>query len=283
MDIEFAVVILGVGCYVVSSLLAAASLLGFRASGERVALILMGLGGAALAGVLISRGLRPGSIPAFNRFDAFTCYGLAISAAYLLWSAYRYTRGIAGILIPYATILLLCGVPALRQTGGAPAPGQGVLLTLHVMTAYAAFGLFTLASLSAVAYLMQDSNLKHKRFGVVWERLPSLGALDHIMSRLVGVAFLLLTVSIVLGFVLVHKIGGGDAWLTDPKIAATVAMWILLAVFVHMRASADRHGRGVALVAVCGLACLLFVFVGAQLVAPTVHSFMQVGLGVNAP
>ena len=283
MDREFIVSIFGVVCYVVASLLAMASLLGYRPKGERAAITLMIFGAVILAGVLVLRGAGFTAIPGFNRFDAMTLYALALSGAYGIWSVYRYTRGIAGILIPYATLLLLCGISAFKQEAGAPAQLQGAVMMLHVATAYAAFGVFTLASISAVIYLMQDSNLKNKRFGVVWERLPSLESLDHIMSRLVGVAFLLLTVSIVIGFMLVRELGGGDEWVRDPKVVATAILWILLAVFVHLRASSDRHGRGIALVAVFGLGCLLFAFMGVHLVAPSLHSFIQVGLGAGGP
>ncbi|MEI7902420.1 MAG: cytochrome c biogenesis protein CcsA, partial [bacterium] len=237
--IERTLAVLGVACYVASSLLAVVALFGPRPRGERAALALMTVGGTALASVLVFRWLQATSIPVFSRFEALTCYVLALSGAYLMLAAYRYMRGIAGILIPYATVVLLGGISTLAMDAGTPVPMGGPWLALHVVTAYVAYGVFTLASIHAVVYLMQDSNLKHKRLGVVWERLPSLETLDHIMSRLVGIAFLLLTVAIVLGFVLIHASGGGDKWVTDPKVLATIAMWIMLAVFVHMRASAD--------------------------------------------
>lgn len=283
MDREFIVSILGVGCYAVASFLAVASLLGFRPKGERVAITLMTVGGLILTGVLVFRGVGFTSLPAFNRFDALTAYALALSGAYGFWSAYRYTRGIAGIVIPYATLLLLCGISALKLNGGDPAPLQGPGMIFHVATAYAAFGVFSLASISAVAYLIQDSNLKHKRLGVVWERLPSLETLDHLMSRLVGVAFLLLTVSIIAGVILIRSMGGGEEWILDPKVLATAILWVLLAVFVHLRASSDRHGSGIALVAVFGLGCLLFAFMGVHLIAPSLHSFIQMRPMVGGP
>jgi ABC-type uncharacterized transport system permease subunit len=283
LDSIYIISIAGVGCYVVASLLALASLLGVKPRGERVAISMMTVGGVILAGVLVSRGVGLTSLPAFNCFDAMVLYALALSGAYGLWSAYRYTPGIAGILIPYATLLLLCGVSAFRMHGGVPAPVQGPGLMLHVATAYGAFGVFSLASISAVIYLIQDGNLKHKRFGVLWSRLPSLETMDHITSRLIGVAFLLLTISILMGIVLIRRVGGGEEWVLDPKVLATVILWILVAVFVHMRASSDRHGRGIAMVAVFGLGCLLFAFIGVHLVAPSVHSFIQLGLGAGGP
>jgi ABC-type uncharacterized transport system permease subunit len=283
LDIELTVAVLGVGCYGVSSLLALASLFGAKPRGERAALALMAVGGIALAVVLAAHGVRAASIPAFNRFEALTSYALALSGAYLLLAVCRYTRGLAGILIPYATVILLCGVSTLGAEAGAPAPVQGPWLALHVLTAYAAYGVFTLASACATVYLMQDSNLKHGRCGVVWERLPSLETLDQLMSRLVGLSFLLFSMALAVGFLLVHRTGGGEEWFRDPKVGATVATWVLLAALVHMRASAGRHGRGVALVTVAGLACLLFTFIGVHLIADSVHAFLLIPGGATAP
>lgn len=273
----------GTVAYGLAALVVIASLIRDGTRRERLAVGLLALGAVLVLAVLAIRLFHAGGVPSLTRFDALAGYALALSGAYMLLTAYRHTRGIAVILIPYATLVMMYGVGALRMEPGVPPPVQGPWLVFHVLSAYAAYGVFTLAGIHAAAYLVQDNNLKNKRFGRVWERLPSLETLDHLMSRLVGVAFLLFTVSIVLGFALVHRSGGGDEWFTDPKVAATVATWILFAVFVHMRASADRHGRGIALIAVAGLVCLLFAFIGVHWVASTVHDFLQVNAGVSRP
>jgi ABC-type transport system involved in cytochrome c biogenesis permease subunit len=269
--------------YGAASVLAVLSLVRPGARRERGALLLLAGGALPLLAVLVIRGIRAGCIPSFGWFDALACYTMAATGVYLFTMARRYTPGIAGLIIPYLTAILLCGTPALRPEVGPPPSAQGLWLALHVVAAFTAYAVFTLGSVLAAAYLVQDHNLKHKYFGAVWERLPSLEALDHLMSRLMGLAFLLLSVSIILGFVLVHRTGGGDEWFTDPKVAATLATWVLFAVLVHMRASADRHGRGVALVTVAGLACLLFAFVGVHLIADSVHAFLQIRMGLTGP
>ncbi len=283
LPLETALGIGGTTLYCLSAVLALAALLRSGDRKDNAPVILLAGGMLLLTALLSMRLCCAGYVPVFSRFDALAGYTLALSAAYLLLSVFRPTRGIAAILVPYAAVCLLCGVSALRMGAGPPLPVQGFWLVSHVMSAYAAFGVFTLASLTAVLYLVQDSNLKRKRLGLVWERLPSLETLDHLMSRLAGVAFLLLTISVVLGFVLIRQSGGGDDWFTDPKVLATIVTWIVLAVFVHMRASADRHGRGIALMALVGLACLLFAFVGVPLVAHTLHSFLQMHSGVPPP
>jgi ABC-type transport system involved in cytochrome c biogenesis permease subunit len=282
-QIETLLAVGGTAFYALAAALVLASLAKTAEGRERAAVGLLVPGALLVLATLAARVVRAGGVPSLTLFDALAGYALALSGAYMLLTLYRRTRGIAILLIPYATLALICGIPALQMEPGPPPPVQGPWLVCHVLTAYAAYGVFTLAGLNAAAYLVQDSNLKHKRFGAVWARLPSLEALDHVMSRMAGAAFLLFTVSIVLGFSLVHRSGGGDEWFTDPKVAATVATWILFAVFVHMRASSDRHGRGIALIAVAGLVCLLFTFVGVHWFAGTVHDFLRIGAGEGGP
>lgn len=283
MGTEYSLALLATACYAASSLLAVLSLFADKPRDERAVLALMAAGGAVLAAALAVRGAHAEFVPIFSRFDALGVYVLALTVSTLALAACRTVRGVTGILTPYATLFLLLGLPGLRPGVEDPAPGQGPWLGLHVATAFLAYGVFTLAALHAAIYLLQDGNLKHKRFGVVWQRLPSLETLDQVMSRLAGIAFLLLTSSIVLGVVMVRATGGGDKWFTDPKVIATVVTWFLLAVFVHMRANSGRHGRGIALMAVMTLAWLLFSFIGIHLVAPSLHAFLVLGGGEAAP
>lgn len=277
---ECVIAALGLGCYLAAALLAVRALLGIRPRNERTAWVCLSAGWLIFAGVLTVRAVQTAAIPAFNCFEALTCYALALSAAYLVLMLTHPLRGIGSFLIPYVTLVLACGLPGMYVNAGPPPAIQNLWLALHVIMAFAAYALLSLASVLAVVYLVQDRNLKHKRLGRVWERLPALETLDHLMGWQLGLGFLLLTGSILLGITQIWRNSGGEEWLTDPKVGATAVTWILFAVLVHMRASAGRHGRNMAVVTVTGLLCLLFAFIGVHLVTHSVHSFVGI-LPVN--
>ncbi len=266
----------GTGFYVLAAVFAVWSLLLAEPRRDRWSLVSLSLGALCLLGVLSVLVVEAGCVPSFNRFDGLALYVLGLSTVYLLVNRHRSTRGVAGILFPFLALILLCGITAQGMDPGASAAIQSPWLVLHVIIGYLAYAVFSLASLNAAAYLIQDYNMKHKHFGPVWEKLPSLEILDLAMNRLVGVAFLLLTFSVMLGCLLVHQSSSAEQWITDPKVAAVAAAWILFAVLVHMRASSDRHGRGVAILTVVGLAFVLFAFVGVHWVSDSVHSFLKV-------
>jgi ABC-type transport system involved in cytochrome c biogenesis permease subunit len=266
----------GIGCYAVSSVLALVSLLHPANRGARLSLALMGAGAACLLAVLLHRVVGDGVMPTLTRFEAFSCYAVGVTAAYLVLMAVRPVPGLSSLIVPYLTAVLACGLPGVCLRAGPPPPLQGVWVWLHVLTAFAGYAVFSLASVLAAAYLVQDHNMKQKRFGLVWERLPTLETLDHLMGLQVGFGFALFTGATLLGAMLAHQSGWGGEWFTDPKVGAAAVTWILFAVLVHMRASANRHGKRMALVTIAGLLCVLFTFVGVHLVADSVHRFIQI-------
>ena len=240
----------------------------------------MSLAAACLAAVLVVRGWRTGRIPAFGVFEVLVWYGLAVTLAYLALALRHETRGIAGILLPGVTLVVLGSLAAV----GVPAVAVdseilSFWLGLHIVTAFLGYGLFTLESVLAVAYLIQDRNLKRKQFGALFQRLPSLETLDRLMYEQIGLAFLLFSFSMALGVVLARTRGWGAAWATDPKVAGAAATWLVYAILFHLRLAADRHGRKMALVALIGLACVVITFVGVHLIAASVHDYVLPGQG----
>lgn len=240
--------------------------------------LLLALGCVSLLAMLVLQGVRTCRVvPLFNRFDATVVYGIFLTVA-ALWLLRRHrTQGVMAILAPYVTLLLLAAVP----TAGAkseimPHQATNAALLPHLAIAFAGYSLFSLASILGCAYLVQDHNLKHRHFGTVFERLPALETLDRLMSRLIGIAFLLLTISLVLGFYLVYETGGTSEWFTDPKIMATMVTWALCALLVHMCANVGRHGKRVALLAVIGLVFVLFSMIGIHQIANSIHDFVQI-------
>ncbi len=240
--------------------------------GERAPLISAGIAVLLVMTVLVMNGIQSGRVPAFGRFESLACYTTAVTVSFLVLAARHGLRGISAFVLPYVTALLLVAVTATGHN--PPDPGfPNSWLTLHVLSAFAGYGLFTISAFLAVAYLVQDHNLKHKNIGAVFERLPSLGMLDRLMHRQMGIGFLMLTVSMLFGVRLVCLIGGGPEWLSDPKVATVAVTWFVYATLLYLRGKAGHHGRRIAIATLVGLLFVLFTFVGVGLFAESRHAF----------
>ena len=93
------------------------------------------------------------------------------------------------------TALMIYGAIVLPQGGqGAISPLlQGFWLTTHIGLTLAGFAALTLNFLGGIFYLIQERQIKAKRFGFFYRRLPSLSQLDTLNYWCLTIGFPLLT------------------------------------------------------------------------------------------
>ncbi len=111
----------------------------------------------------------------------------------------RYRMPVIGaFLTPIAVAVL---VPGLYMHGGPALPNsvRRPLLPLHISIALLGLAAFAVATGVAVMYLLLDRQMKGKRFGMLFSRLPSLGLLDELNRRLVVWGFIALSVTLITG------------------------------------------------------------------------------------
>lgn len=274
MSVELLLDIVAGVLYAVAAVLAVAHMLKPGGHRERVIMTLATVCGICLLGALVLHGFHISRFPAFGGFAASAWYALAITGAYLyVGSRHEVLRTVSAVLFPYVTIMVFWGATAITATPNPDPRLDSPLLALHVIAAFSGYGLFTLECVLAAAYLIQDRDLRRKRFATLTPCLPSLETLDRVMLELIGPAFGLFTLSIGIGIVLAHLNKWGVRWVTDPKVLMTGATWGVYATLFYMHRSADRHGRSIAHVAVLGFVCVLLGFVSVHFVTHSVHNF----------
>jgi ABC-type transport system involved in cytochrome c biogenesis permease subunit len=259
----------------VASAVALAQLARQRPFTEKPVLALSACSVTAIIFLLALRGLQYGKIPVFGRLEALSLYSIALFISYMNMAARNNLKGVSAIVLPLITLVMAIALPAINDVPIAPdAAWPTLLLSLHVSTAFIGYGFFTTASILALIYLIQDNNLKRKRFGATYENFPSLENLDSLMRRQIGLAFITFTASIAFGVVMAHRTADVAKWIMDPKAAATAATWIVYAILLHLRTKGDQHGRKIALATIAGLLFVLFTFFGVHIVTESSHSFI---------
>ena len=82
--------------------------------------------------------------------------------------------------------------------------------------------------------ITQERELKSKKFGYFFSRLPSLDALDQLNSHCLTTGFIFLTLGIVTGIVWA-KVAVGHYWRWDPKETWSVITWFVYLIQLHQR------------------------------------------------
>jgi ABC-type transport system involved in cytochrome c biogenesis permease subunit len=257
-----------------TSVAAAIAFLRGLSSLDRPILGLTAAGGLCMAAEISRQATGYGWLPFYSLYGFNLLYCLTVTLVFLYMALLHPTRRLSAVLLPYLVLMLLLsacrqGPPAAIHCGAAR-----IWLNLHVITSIIGYAFFTVAAILSLAYVIQDRNLNKKRLGPVFQGLPALETLDHLMYEHISVAFLVFTVSVLLGVMLTHQEGWGTKWLTDPKTVASGVSWLTYAILFHLRMSANHHGRRIALVTIAGFVFVLFTYLGIHVVAHSMHNFI---------
>lgn len=129
---------------------------------------------------------------------------------------------------------------------------------IHIALATIGVAIFALATAIAVLYLLENRNLKRKRFDrVLFKKGLSLESLDVMARRLVLVGFPIFTAALMLGVVWVSQRASG---FNRPEYPLALVTWISFAVLIVGRTTHGWRGRRAAWITIIGFCFSLLVF-----------------------
>lgn len=117
-----------------------------------------------------------------------------------------------------------------------------IILSIHSGFLMLGEALFVVAFVSSIMYLIQEKNLKSKRFNDLYYRLPPLGQLEEMAGFSIMSGFPLLTVGILIGFFWAATMWGGQ-WYFDPKIIITTISWLVYSILFYMKTTGKLEGK----------------------------------------
>ncbi len=207
--------------------------------------------------------LRHGFARGFGAFDDIY-HSLLIASWFciviFLLSCFRYRSAfiLGAFVVPLSLLLLLSALPgtdARIATEGL----RSTLLPFHIGVNILGTALFALAFAAALAYLIQAAALKHKRVGALSHQLPALELLDKVALQSSLAGFVLHTVGLSLGALIVIRE-------RMPALTVTqlfgVLTWVCFATVLGLRYGAGWQGRRAAYGTVGGFLLVLLVLTG---------------------
>jgi cytochrome c-type biogenesis protein CcsB len=233
----------------------------------------------AVSGILqtlyiTSRYLLTGSVPVTSQHETIVFFAWASTWAYLSFR-WRYTVKNFGVFVALLIFFLLALSAALPKEPQSLVPAlQSWWLPVHAGVSLIAYGFLALAFLGGIMYLLQERELKNKRFGYFFSRLPSLDALDQLNSHCLTAGFLFLTLGIVTGTLWAHQ-AWGTYWQWDPKETWSLITWLIYLIQVHQRITVGWRGKRAAAMAILGFCSVIFTLWGVPLLLGGAHSYAR--------
>lgn len=207
--------------------------------------------------ILPLAGLSLGFGTSFSAVAALTVlfYGLA---------AWRYPlSGLQGFVLLFGALGVL--LQAVMPEGHTiPAAGQP-LFRLHMLAAFAAYGLFAVAALHAALIALAEKHLHRPVPPRMVACLPPLLTLEKLLFRMVELGFVILTLTLLSGIFFSESIYGQAFPLTHMTVFG-VASWAIYAALLGGRRLYGWRGRRAIYWTLAGFLTLLLAYVGVKFV-----------------
>ena len=206
----------------------------------------------------------------------FSLLAAATVAGYLLLD-WKYDLPVAGAFVAPFTVAVMVPAHLVKSTARAVAPQlyHSVALFIHVGAAALGTAALALAFGLSLLYLVSEKQVKSKRPGRLFARLPSLDLIDKAGYRLSVWGFVFLSMAIATGS-LVSRESTGTTLPFAPKQGFAILAWALFASLIQARLVAGWRGRRVAILVITGFVLLAGAYVGL-LTAPALHGTVAAG------
>lgn len=236
--------------------------------------------GARTAQVAVRVGwLLHGCLLAWSLFGAEPRFGFAPALSVTAWlvaAVYAVESRVYPLLQTRWTLSVLGAVAvvlALLFPGNPLHPNASPWLPLHWALGIASYGLFGVAVVHA--WFMTRAEERFRLAADPNSGMPLL-TMERLTFRFVGAGFLLLTATLLLGFLFEKQLYGAATPLKwDHKTAFSVLSWVAFAVLLVGRARFGWRGRRAVRVLYMGAGLLLLAYVGSRFV-------MEIVLGRSA-
>lgn len=171
--------------------------------------------------------------------------------------------GLQSLVLPMAAIFVL--LPEFFPTAHQLENTGLLAFKAHIAAAMLAYSLFTIAMLHAVLISQVENRLHHAMMPRVLQSLPPLMTMETLLFRMIGIGFVLLTLTLISGVVFSEQIFG-KVWQFNHKVLFGFISWGVFAVLLWGHHYYGWRGRVAVRWTVSGFVFLLLAYLGSKFV-----------------
>ena len=185
---------------------------------------------------------------------------LAVVTIILLSSLHRPVESLFVVIFPIAAISILLQI----SIDGAYLPRDDISpgLGIHIVLSILASGLLTVLAIQAIFLSFCHYGLRHSKLEFIKE-LPPLETIEGLLFEMLGAGLLMLSLSILTGFVFLEDI-------FNPGLihhtVITLAAWLVFSILLWGRIKNGWRGTTAARWALCGFGLLALGYFGSKFV-----------------
>ncbi|MBD3367803.1 MAG: c-type cytochrome biogenesis protein CcsB [Candidatus Eisenbacteria bacterium] len=245
-------------CYLAGTV-TASIYIGTRSGAVRRLTFVLTIAGLALnTAALVARGVQAGHPPIANLFEYLSLLAWASALGLLLVWRRKGLELLTILAAPLAFGLIVIAslFPTRIDQQLIPAL-QSHWLWIHVSLAVLGEAAFAVAFVASVLHLIRGDDGS--------SRLPSADALDRVTYRAIGIGFPLFTIGALFAGAVWAQRAWGSPWSWDPKETSSLIVWLIYAIYLHVRLVRGWRGTVPAIISIVGFAMTIFTIFGSMI------------------
>lgn len=221
---------------------------------------------------LVARTIEYNHPPITNKFEIFSIIACSIAFSYFLLELLTDIRGTGAFIIFFSLMFQIISSFFVTDTYLVPEVLRNRLLGLHVISALLGYSGITISAVYGLLFMLLYKNLRANKFGLIFDRLPSLEILEKLSFYSMIIGFILLTLAIVIGIIWLPAAFPNFSY-SDPKLIGTLIVWIAYGVGIGFKLFGNLYGKKVILFSLIGFLFAIMSLIVTNSLAKTFHSF----------
>ncbi len=221
----------------------------------------------SLHGVLLAQSIFADGIMRFGFSVSLSMMFWLAIAVYWVESFYARMEGLQMFGFPLAALFSF--LPAFMPSPHLQANTDSLAFRIHFIMAMLSYSLFTLAALHALLMAAAEKSLHKGRLLPMLAGLPPLLTMEALLFRLIHIAFVLLTLTLLTGVFFSEDLFGRPMAFDHKTIFAFLS-WLIFAALLLGRHLRGWRGKLALRWTLAGFAVLLLAYVGSHFVVEVI-------------
>ncbi len=212
-----------------------------------------------------------GSLP-----EALTVIALSVAIVYLYVEQIQKSKSTGAFILPMVVMLQLAASALLPHNAPEAATSEllnNPLFGLHAAVAVLGYSAFALGAVYAVMFLLLYHSLKRKRFGMIFDRLPSLDVLRNMAFGATCLGWMFLSATIALGVMMSFDLF--PQFYQDPKFITTLAVWFVYGLMIVAYFVLGWRGPRSVFLSLAGFIFAVLAMMGSAFLWSSFHKFLS--------
>lgn len=210
--------------------------------------------------------------PITNKFEIFSIISFSIAFSYFILELLTDVRMTGSFIILFSFLFQIISSLFIPENAVVPEILRNRMLGLHVIGAILGYSGFTISAVYGILFLLLYKNLRANKFGIIFERLPSLETLEKLNFYASIIGFVLLSLAIIVGIVWLPEAFPNFNYF-DPKLVGTLLVWCVYAYVIFRKIFSGLTGKKIIYYTLLGYAFAILSLIITNTLAKTFHSF----------